>query len=395
MKAPSPNSPCTVPAHKKTPVNGVSLQNSGGVVKVPLHRMSVNTSDGANHALAPRMVRVGVEAQGELLKFRMREMYVPTPRPQAPGKRGAVAEFSEASRQRCLEMMARVDGSRHRSSKPKFITLTYVSNMQDTERAMRDLRALMKRLQRIAEVGVIWRKEYQKRGAIHFHLIVYNLPFVHHEDLAEMWADITGESDAEGRPPFVRIEAIRTPRGAMSYTAKYIAKRNADDDGLGSTVPHNCPPSSGRWWGVVGRKFIPWAKKVKGGGVMAVSVIRAWATIVAHKFVVWWRSCTAYGQDCYSWFEELMGLAERFARFNALLHGWRYSNLQHVGNKMRHRWLDGALQAVNEGYWRRLAARTECHESRVERRPPMPIQMSLSLPGCHQPKETSWNGLIL
>lgn len=59
-----------------------------------------------------------------------------------------------------------------------FITLTYAENMQDIDQAMHDVKMLIKRTTRLSPAGsgrttpkYIYVFEYQKRGAIHVHMI--------------------------------------------------------------------------------------------------------------------------------------------------------------------------------------------------------------------------------
>ena len=53
-----------------------------------------------------------------------------------------------------------------------FITLTYAENMQDIKQSRKDLDTFFKRLKRKYEdLKYIWVMEYQKRGAIHFHIL--------------------------------------------------------------------------------------------------------------------------------------------------------------------------------------------------------------------------------
>ncbi|GAH31764.1 unnamed protein product, partial [marine sediment metagenome] len=139
------------------------------------------------------------------------------------GKRGKVTTFSPKSRVRLLEKLARVFVGDCEGA--LFITLTYEWNMQEPVRAQRDLRVLCQRLaERFGGLAIIWRAELQKRGAIHYHLLVMGATFVPKQWLADAWAEITG-----GERPWTRVERMRSKHGAVWYCAKYMTKVDGEE----------------------------------------------------------------------------------------------------------------------------------------------------------------------
>src|SRR5690606_4574852 len=65
-----------------------------------------------------------------------------------------------------------------RPYEPVFLTLTFAENVQDIDHGNRAFRNFMRRFEydtglKLKYVCVI---EFQKRGAIHYHLVVFNLP---------------------------------------------------------------------------------------------------------------------------------------------------------------------------------------------------------------------------
>lgn len=60
------------------------------------------------------------------------------------------------------------------SDKSVFVTLTYAENIIDYKKCRTDLNVFIKRLNRVFKVEYICIKELQKRGAIHFHIIIFN-----------------------------------------------------------------------------------------------------------------------------------------------------------------------------------------------------------------------------
>lgn len=157
---------------------------------------------------------VTIEAQGEVLQTRCHAL---PDRPQLGSGRKAITVFSAKARKNMLDTVSRLDWT----IPATFITLTYHRNMRDASRAKRDLRALAKRwYRRYGNIPVLWKMEPQKRGAWHFHLIVWYMPYIEKKDLLEDWREIAEDATITE----VKIEPIRSAKKARSYTAKYCAK---------------------------------------------------------------------------------------------------------------------------------------------------------------------------
>lgn len=192
-------------------------------------------------------VNVAIEAQGNLLAVAVKYKV----RPPGGGQRGKVTVFSAGSRRRLLQKTARLE-----IEKAVFITLTYPQRFPSGSDAKKHLRALFERLRRrYPKSSAMWRLEYQKRGAPHFHLIFFNLPFLPFKTLRTWWSEIISDY-VDDDQPFVRIELIRSARGAMYYVSKYVAK--VTDDGLFNILTY---PHAGRWWGVFNKDYLPWATR--------------------------------------------------------------------------------------------------------------------------------------
>jgi hypothetical protein len=98
---------------------------------------------------------------------------------------------------------------------------------------------------------MLWRKEPQKRGAPHYHLLVFGVPYIAYQWVGEVWAAITKGNAATCS----RVERVRSWRGAMSYASKYLGK--SLDGGEFTTDEGEVIDSVGRHWGVMGRKHLP------------------------------------------------------------------------------------------------------------------------------------------
>lgn len=205
--------------------------------------------------------RVDVSAQGRLLTVRSVGLDIEMPRGK---RRGSVEGFSKASRLRLLKLLATLEAPRSSGYRFKvsFLTLT-TREIFHPRIAKSYLVRFFKRLARkFPTMAIVWRMEYQKRGAPHFHLILYNAPFVDKSWLQQIWGEIIGQAK-----PFTRVERIKSYKHLMSYASKYAAK--VEDVGFNCVakttgaekIPEEQRGSAGRVWGVYNRNWLPLAEK--------------------------------------------------------------------------------------------------------------------------------------
>lgn len=172
------------------------------------------------------------------------------------GGRGGIKGFSKQSRRRLLELIACV---RRDADLPCFVTLTYPDQFPSVDRAKRDLKIFEQRLQRkFINIGYIWKLEPQKRGAPHYHMLIWG---VDQSDLfmwvVQNWYEIAGNGDlnhykfhAGALPGSEKcVNKVRSFRGVWSYASKYIGKTFEVAEWGKQWV--------GRFWGVGGRNNIP------------------------------------------------------------------------------------------------------------------------------------------
>jgi hypothetical protein len=176
--------------------------------------------------------------------------------------RGKIKEFSKGARRRALRLVA----SLRREIRPTFATLTYPDLFDtDPRRWKRDLEALFKRiLHRWPAAVIIWkmepkeRKTGQNKGNIapHFHLLIYNVPWTYLVHwMGRAWWEVVGSGNPDHLAAGTRVEAVRSVRGVLNYTAKYICKSESAN-----------LPGWGRYWGVVNRQ----PGEGNGGGLPAL-----------------------------------------------------------------------------------------------------------------------------
>lgn len=183
---------------------------------------------------------------GSLVKFSKPKV---TSEPKEPGIRGK-AGFSAGSRRRLMRKLGMIK----RSAIPVFVTLTYPAvYSSDPVRWKRDFDVFCKRLQRRFEkIALVWKLEFQKRGAPHYHLMVWGADYANLLAFcSSAWYQVVGSLDEKHFRAGVRVEKIRSIRGVFSYASKYLGKTEQVIQGVG------------RFWGVRGEENIPWADLVQ------------------------------------------------------------------------------------------------------------------------------------
>lgn len=170
-------------------------------------------------------------------------------------KRGRVSGFSARSRARLTQLVTKVPNDT--LSRALFLTLTYPADWPDDPTEWkRHLHNFGRELKdEYKGISAIWKLEPQKRGAPHFHLLVFNCPFLPIVDISERWHRIIGSDDYNHLAAGVDIDKVSNARNAVAYVSKYIAKvPDATDHTTGEIVSWEYP---GRWWGVINRDALP------------------------------------------------------------------------------------------------------------------------------------------
>ncbi|MGH8093981.1 MAG: rolling circle replication-associated protein [Chthoniobacterales bacterium] len=143
-----------------------------------------------------------------------------------------------------------------RSDLPLFCTLTYPSEWTwDVKLWKRHLKIFSQRfLRRWQHGGFVWKLEFQKRGAPHFHPFVWGISNCDYREfmhwISDAWNEIAGDGDPNHLLAGTRIERLRHAKAAIRYVSGYASK--TDQTRPGEKV--------GRYWGVVGRDRIPWGQ---------------------------------------------------------------------------------------------------------------------------------------
>jgi hypothetical protein len=177
-------------------------------------------------------------------------------------KRDKITTYSPASRKRLLEKIARLIIPRNNL----FVTLTYGQAFPKPLEVKKHVDVLGKRLMRAyPEAVIIWRMEFQERGAPHLHLLILGKSFIEANELRRHWLEVIGDEYANwasGKPkcPSLDIKRASSTRRVTSYVAKYIAKAsNSFNTAAYLTAFGIDIDSMGRFWGIIGRNNLLFA----------------------------------------------------------------------------------------------------------------------------------------
>lgn len=199
-------------------------------------------------AYLPCKTEVEFYYEGNLVRVKQerQKRYYPVKR------RGTIKNFSKASRNRLMLKMAKLN----REKTPYFLTLTYPSSWPTARESKKHLSSFIKRLKRRYgdDLGYIWKLEFQKRGAPHYHIFLWGINDYGKKLMgwiADSWAEVCKIGDENHVKAGTCIQKIRTWKGVRSYSAKYFGKidENEREKGIG------------RVWGIGGN--VPFSDVVR------------------------------------------------------------------------------------------------------------------------------------
>lgn len=115
--------------------------------------------------------------------------------------------------------------------KPKFLTLTFEEDIRDLKQAYREFKTFLQRFNYYVMTDDYLRytavPEFTKKGRVHFHVVLYNLPFVRADRIAELWGN-----------GFIKINKIDQVDNVGAYVSKYMTE-DADKIPQGSRCFYN------------------------------------------------------------------------------------------------------------------------------------------------------------
>jgi hypothetical protein len=161
-------------------------------------------------------------------------------------KRGEITGFSAKSRNRLIKFMATISREQLRNS--YMLTLTYPDFFETNfETYKAHFCAWKKRLsRRNPEIKTIWKLEFQKRGAPHFHILMFFPQKLSKDEFKSeiqfhktAWFEIVNSNDDRHFKAGTRFEGAENFGQLSNYVSKYFGK----DD----YIPKN--EKIGRIWG--------------------------------------------------------------------------------------------------------------------------------------------------
>lgn len=175
--------------------------------------------------------------------------------PQTP-QRGIITEMSRKSRRGLLVLLNRLEYTGDTS----FLTLTFhgVPTLSQSNAAFKRFRAWF--MKRLPNASAVWRREKQPgRGSFHFHLLVFNVPYIPQAELQDIWTRCTQEDRS-----IVHVRRVHNRKHALAYVSKYIAKvppaEKVTSLELSPYLQQPEKPSVGRAWGWINADALPFAE---------------------------------------------------------------------------------------------------------------------------------------
>lgn len=170
--------------------------------------------------------------------------------------RGVISGWSKRSRNRLTYRLGTLDIASQFDGVCEMITLTYPREYPTSGRTIkRHLAAWRKRMERrFGERSAVWKLEFQRRGAPHFH-ILYDRPLAEDDwrafadEVRDMWFEVVGSGDDLHRRFGANVDRqwLAGSRYGAAAAAWYFSKRH--EKHYQSIVPDEFQ-DVGRIWGV-------------------------------------------------------------------------------------------------------------------------------------------------
>lgn len=168
---------------------------SGDVVELYEYEYHVRVGD------CVRSTRPGIEVTGEIDKEEYRRKALQRAR-------------------RDLRRLINANIGRH-GGKDVFMTLTFAENIQDVKKANYEFKKFRQRFEyelkeKLKYVCVV---EFQQRGAVHYHLVLFGLPYIPAKVVHQIWGN-----------GFVKLNLLEDVDNVGAYVTKYMRKSMDDDE---------------------------------------------------------------------------------------------------------------------------------------------------------------------
>ena len=205
---------------------GISPANPLVHAAYPAAASQQATSGGAMVSVYSGLVTIKPDGQ-----YKRSSIPERSPAASPGGPRGKVTSFSKAARRRMIRFLNQVNPDR--LGKPVFLSLTYHNNYRERN-PKQDRTAFLKRVAR-AYPGChwIWRLEYQRRGAPHWHIILWpevDVDLQAQEDqLCQLWHEVVDPKNIDHAKYGARVVPLSDQRGVNIYMTKYLSRLDGDE----------------------------------------------------------------------------------------------------------------------------------------------------------------------
>ncbi|BAN08194.1 conserved hypothetical protein (plasmid) [Levilactobacillus brevis KB290] len=117
-----------------------------------------------------------------------------------------------------------------KKNKCVFITLTFKENLQDLDIANKCFYSYIRKIRRDnPKVKYLCTIEFQKRGAIHYHVLFKNIYNVDYGDYINKWRKTIDRSSIVVKGGSVRVEFIDDTDNLINYISKYMSKEMTNE----------------------------------------------------------------------------------------------------------------------------------------------------------------------
>ena len=246
---------------------------------------------------APLEDRNYLEINPGLLRIK-RKLARPSKHLSSPSKRKAISQWSPKSRANMVARFSSLDYTEMFSKSdpiPVMLTLTYPGDwltVAPTAKASKaHLANFKKRFEREYKVPFygLWRAEFQRRGAVHFHVFcVAPVAVPRFRDwVAKTWADVVAHPVPSERAKHLKAGtavdyALGSTADSPKRIAVYFAKHSSPNTGKKEYQNH--PPLEWTARGTVGRFWGYWhltpksefVELLNGDAILASRIIRRW-----------------------------------------------------------------------------------------------------------------------
>jgi len=126
---------------------------------------------------------------------------------------------------RARRQIRRLVNANTASEVPKFVTFTFAKNIRSLQEANPLFTRFQKEMQRrFGRTRYLCVPEFQKRGAVHYHVIYFDLPYIPRikEEFSKLWSH-----------GWVKVIAVRKIRNVGAYVSKYLQKGLGDRRSVG------------------------------------------------------------------------------------------------------------------------------------------------------------------